>query len=275
MLMIESLSGDTTIAEAHKSGLLQLTKYSGGPHKPPNFMVSDVLMSDIKLATSSLSQPSMTPCAAWLSDFDRLKYQSFVPHPTDLLSLGSGFIATTVSHNLGPVFVLLMCAMRSIINAVERNIYLIISISDVDGTHFLVLEHQLLSIQSGNDRIVVVSTPLAECCGVGAFLYCNMCLWSWPKRSTLIENLLFHLRAAISPWTSKLLDFEQFPVLLWLCYLKRGRTSAVPGWHEGRVGMAQSRNRRPFPLILASLLYVDRLMGQHLKDCYAKNLRRP
>jgi hypothetical protein len=281
LLMIESLSGDTTTAEAHRSGLSQLAKCSGGTQKPSNFMVSDVLMSDIKSATSSLSQPSMRPCAAWLSDFDRLKHQPFFPHQPDLLSLGSGFIAATVCHDLGPAFVLLLCAMRNLINAVERNIDLRISISDIDGTHFLVLEHQLVSFQSGPNKTGVVSTQLAECCRIGALLYCNLCLWSWPKSATLIENLLLHLRAAISHWTSKLFVFEQLRVLLWLYFMGDFAASSAEEHQWYLIGMKNVlewlniETEDHFRSVLASLFYVDRLMGQHLKDCYSKISRRP
>ena len=276
LLMMESLSGDTATADAHRSGLLELVKRHGEAQKLSYFMVSDVLMSDIKSATSSLSRPSMRPCVEWLSEFDRLKHLPFVPHRPDLMSLGSGFVTTKVGHYLGPALFLLMCAMRNLINAVEQSFDMGICVPDVNGAHFLVLEHQLLSFQSGTYGNGVFNKQLIECCRIGTLLYCNLCLWSWPKNATLIENLLFHLRTAISQWTPEPYVCEQFPVLLWLYFIGSFATSRAEEHQWYLKGMEDVsewldiQEEDHFRSVLASLFYVDRLMGQHLKDCYIK-----
>ena len=276
LLMIESLSGDTTTADIHRSGLLELVKRYDGKQKSSDFLVSDMLMSDIKSATSNLSRPSMRPNGKSLSEFDRLKHLPFVPHRPSLTSLGSGFVATKVGRYLGPAWILLMCGMRNLINAVEQNFDMEIGVFDVNGAHFLVLEHQLLSFRSCTKEDSVFRTQLMEGCRIGALLYCNLCLWNWPKNATLIENLLFHLRTAISQWTAESYIPGQLPILLWLYFMG---SFAASGAEESRWylnGMEdvserlEIRDEDHFRCVLASMFYVDRLMGQHLKDCYIK-----
>ena len=276
LLMIESLSGSTTTADAHRFGLLELLKCYSPNKTPLHLMVSDVLMSDIKSATSSLSKPSFGLSDEWVSGFERLKYLPFGAHRPDLAALGSGFLATNVGPNLGSAFLLLLCAMRNLINDVERIVDLKLLVPDGNGSHFLVLEHQLLSLQSGKNQNRLVSTLLAEACRIGAILYCNLCMWTWPKSATLIKNLLSHLRAAISRWKLEACAFEHCQTLLWLHFIGDFACSTIGErqWYlEGMTDLLEPLNisrEDHFRSVLAKFFYVDRLMGTYLKDCYSK-----
>ena len=218
LLMLESLSGDTATANAHRTGLLELRKRCNSTLK--DMMVSDLLMSDIKSATSSLTQPSIKPPDDWLLEFDRLKDRPFVPYRRDLALLGSGFVATKVGSYLGPALELIFCAMRNLINSVEGSFD---GACDPDGAQILVLEHQLLSYQTNTNRPGAFSKQLREGCRIGALLYCNLCLWTWPKSATLVDNLSFRLRAAISQCTTELYDYDHCRALLWLYFRRKFR----------------------------------------------------
>ena len=276
LLMIESLSGDTTTAGTHKFGLLELVKRYCASNFPLQLMVSDVSMADIKSATSTLARPSIRLSDKRLSDFEKLKYLPFDPYRLDLAALGSGFVTKKMGFKLGSDLVLLLCAMRNLINDVERIVDTKPVVADVNGTHFLALEHQLLSSPSATSPDRLVNTRLAELCRIGAILYCNLCLWTWPRNATLINNLLFHLRAAISSWISIPDALEQHQVLLWLYFMG---DFACPNaeerqWYFEGMGslLAPLKILREddFRSVLADFFYVDRLMGHHLEDCYAK-----
>ena len=275
LLMLESLSGDTATANAHRTGLLELRKRCNSTLK--DMMVSDLLMSDIKSATSSLTQPSIKPSDDWLVEFDRLKHRPFVPYRRDLALLGSGFVATKVGSYLGPALELILCAMRNLINTVEESFD---CVCDPDGAQILVLEHQILSYNSTTNTTGAFTKQLRECCRIGALLYCNLCLWTWPKNATLVDNLLFRLRAAISQCTTELYDYDQCRALLWLYFM--GSFAATDGkdqrWYVNGLKTVSDRlrldNENHFRSVVASFLYVDRLMAQHLKDCYSEMPRK-
>ena len=275
LLMLESLSGDIATANAHRSGLLELTKRCGNTLS--DLMVSDLLMSDIKSATSSLSRPSIRLCDDWLSRFDELKHLPFVPHRSEFASLGSGFIGPQLGYYLGPALELIMCAMRNLINALEKSFD---CVSDIDGAQFLVLEHQLLSYHSSTNRTGMFSVQLTECCRIGALLYCNLCLWSWPKNATLVHNLVFRLRAVISQCTTDLYDYEQCRVLLWLYFM--GSFAGTDGkhrqWYTNGMRVVSKwlhvGDEEHFRSLLACQFYVHRLMAQHLKNSYIEMSRK-
>lgn len=102
LLLIESLSGDIATSNTHRRGFVELVDRYGMPHKETDLTSSDVLMADIKSATSSLLRPSMRICNTWMTDLNQLGRAMFVPHRTELLYLGSGFMTGQVSDHLDP-----------------------------------------------------------------------------------------------------------------------------------------------------------------------------
>lgn len=279
LLTVEILRGDQVTASAHKSGLLELVKYGEWTRKSPHLMLSDAMMSDLKSSASSLSQPSVLPDGNWVNELDKLKCQPFEPHRPDLASLGSGFMTLDTRNSLGSYFVRLMRAMQHLINAVEQSYDLGIGVSQIDGTHFLVLEHQLLSFQSYRRGVSSLNSKLTECCRLAALLYCNLCLWSWPKTSTLIKNLSGHFHQAMEALLSELQVGEQLPIMLWLYFIGSLATSSTDElkWYLKGTMRVYSvlgvEDEVHFRSILANFLYVDRLLGEHLYKCYREVLR--
>ena len=280
LLMMESLSGNATAATStHRAGLLWLMKRHNQKQESSPVMTGDLLMSDIKSATSSLSRPVTKPCDDWLSKFDELTLLPFVPHRTDLVLLGNGFMTAKIGQYLGPDLNLLMCAMRNLINTVEEAFDNGKHASDLTGIYFLVLEHQLLTCQREDDGNGAMGSDIAECCRIASLLYCNLCLWSWPKDATLVHNLLSHLRTAILRWTPERYSYEQASVQLWLYFMGSFATSDLQERQWYLTGMKKVTkwfdigDEDEFRSVLAGLFYVDRLMGHHLRDCYADIVR--
>lgn len=273
LLIMETLSGDVTAASIHKSGIVQLTKLCDNASQSLKSLVSDLLMSDIKSATSSLSRPSVSINETWVSELDRLRLLPYVPYRPDLTSQGSGFATVNISQQLGHALTQLMCATRNLINAVEQDFHLGVGVSGIDGVHFLVLEHQLLSLASGEGIKDVLDGGLAECCRIGALLYCNLCLWTWPKNATLVTNLLSYYRAAITNWKPNLEIYEQQTLLLWLYFMGSfgsTRTEDRDWYLSGMRDVSERlsiKTQYEYHCILSKFFYVDRLMKQHLDDC--------
>ena len=274
LLMIETLSGDTTAADVHKSGLLQLVRLNDEEEKPTALMGSDLLMIDIKSATSCVSKPLLSPPSEWLTQFTMLKHEPFVPCRQDLGRLGSFFLGKRLCRSLGLPLVYLFCAMRNLINALERNADVQLSRSNLDGSSFLVLEHQLLCFLSEDQRRdAEADMQLVECCCLGALLYCNLCMWNWPKRASLVGNLVSHLRRAVNRWTSSAqLPLKHLPVLLWLLTLASFASSRAEDyqWSENSLKVVLKllniHNGEDFRSVLSNFFYVERLMGQHLNE---------
>ncbi|KAK9782235.1 putative Tachykinin family protein [Seiridium cardinale] len=272
LLLIESLSGDSVTAHTHRSGLVALAKRYDMAQKSSHLMTSDILMSDIKSAVSTLSHPSMSPCLEWSTSFDELKHIHFTPCQPEFNLMGTGFMITNISHHLGPNFVQLVCGMRNLINSIEHNFNTGICASGINGTHVLVLEYELLSFPNSANRNGISSGRLIECCQIGALLYCNLFLWTWPKGATLVENLLSRLRATISQLTLESHVWEQSHVLLWLSFMATCATSSEEERQWYLRGMADASERLGLEdkgqlrSVLASFFYVDRLMGRHLQN---------
>lgn len=273
LLIIESLSGDSRTAKTHRSGFLELVKQWKGNPESAHLLVSDVLASEIKSGLSSDSEPLIELAEEFSTGLEMLKHAQFVPHRPALLKLGSAFMDPELGQCLDPEFVLLMCAMRNLINAFEKNFDLGIGVSNVDGTHFLAIEHKLLSFRSGNN-IKGAFYSLTECCRIGALLYYNVYLWHWPKKSTLIAIMLGHLRAAMSQWTPNPRIRAHLCIRLWLYFVGSVACADLDArqWYIG--GMKDVLQHlhitceNDFRAALSTTFFVDRMMGKHLKDCY-------
>lgn len=216
LLLIEVLCGDPSTAIAHRRGLSELIKWSQCANSRLDFLACDVLMIDIKSAILNHSPPSLAPPVSWLARFGELKDSTIL---SERRRTGSGFFTRRMRRYLGPCFISILSVMAQLIDTVEENASSGAMASDIDGSQFLVLEHELVVYAGGVENDDLGDRRLSECCRLGALLYCNVCIWSWPKGATLVEALLSQLRKAMSDCILLSRSSQNSQLLLWLYFL--------------------------------------------------------
>lgn len=274
LLTIETLCGDTVTANTHKFGLMELVRRTTPVSGSSSLLRSDILMSDIKSAASGFSELSIKPDVEWIDCFDRLKHMPFTAHRPDLALLGSGFMTPAARESLGNELVLLLLGMRQLVNVLELHSDAGIDASAITGTSFLVLEHELLSYRSVNEKAGAFNESIGKCCRLAALLYCNLCVWKWPKASTLIKNLSERLCQAVSEWTLTTPASGDLPLVLWFNFMGTFAASnegqlrwylkgitAVSNW----IGIKTDLHLQS---VLQTFFCADKLLEEHISTVY-------
>lgn len=267
LLLIEIINGERSIVTTHRHGLLELLGHCPFKNEEQDALFSDVLMIDVKTASLYRLKPSVVPPRKWIKKFGRLKNTIAIDDLSGHSKMASAFFTNDMRSDLGIPFVLILSAMRQLVETLEASMTEDIMAVDIDGTQILTLEYELLAYAHNDASGTQTDKRLIECCRVAALLYCNLCIWTWPKGTTLVEGLLSQLRVAILDWTLDPISARNDHLLLWLYFLGTMADSSSEDGHFFRWGfkVAAQSLKRPSGGDLEEgfrrFFYSERMMG--------------
>ena len=270
LLLIEVMGGDHSTISIHRRGLSDLMMQSGWQDCRFDLLTSDVLMVDIKSTALTRLPPLTGVPKSWQARFDLLKTLHCIADGSEHKDMCSGFFSSDMQHNLGAPFVLTLSAMRNMIILIDMDVFLDGPTSVIDGRHFLALEYELLLGLRANAAGFPNDRRLLECCRLAALLYCNVCVWTWPKGTTLVECLLSQLRRAILDWSMDPACSRNQTLLLWLYFMGAAVDSDTEDGQFYKWGVrvvAQSldlRTAEDLRAVLKHFFFVSRLMDKQL-----------
>lgn len=271
LLLIEVMYGDRKTSLTHTRGLLALLDQSQWQDTEAGPLVADVLMIDTKSATLNGLPPSVRPPITWMKRFGYLKMSQYSTGWTRHKCMGSGFLTAEMRRDLGIPFIRILLAMGKLIDTLELNMSEDNMASEIDGSHFLALEYELLEYQVNWEIGIYANKRVLECCRLAALLYCNICVWIWPKGTTLVESLLSQLRTAILEWTLDPKCPQNLPFLLWLYFLGTLADSNTEDGHfyqwgvRTTAGSLSLRSDGELRKELQRYFYVERAMHPFLR----------
>jgi hypothetical protein len=266
-LITESLYADTTSVTVHAKGLGQMLEQRGGREAIPHEVFHYVLMADVKTSILTWSTPSFSLTQRLSSLHAEAEAEFNAQQILRPPSTGFDFLQPQISLLVSQEMMECCHVLCYLMNLIEDSFHSSTASPNL-RTHFLVLEHRLLSLS--------VEDALAACCRLALILYCNVALWSWPKASSLIQSLLHHLQQAIRSCGPNLHEQGPAEILIW-CLLLASFASTdeeIQNWYIQNLQDLLSRKGVTTLSHVQSLLpgcfYVARVSEYHLRSLNTK-----
>ena len=209
-LVAESFFGDECGIAVHVKGLGQMVLQRGGREAIPHEIYHYVVMADVKTSVLTLSAPSLSLTRRMFDLYFEAESQFLSRQSSTSTGTVFSFLLPPLSPLLSQDMIRCFRVLCYLVETIESSFQSSMASPSL-RTHFLVLEHQLLCLS--------VENAISACYRLALILYCNIALWSWPKASALIKNLLDHLRQASNSCGSDLREQAHSDMLIWCLLL--------------------------------------------------------